>query len=76
MQIEELQKQLNLNQLEFAQKLGISKRSYIYKLEGTQDWKLTELINLCKLTDEEIELKFGGDNYSVNIKKIFKGSNT
>ena len=53
-----------------AQKLGISKRNYIYKADGEVEWKLSELIKLQELCKDSIELKHGGNIYSINIKKI------
>lgn len=67
--IENIRKQLNLNQTELAQELGISRRSYNNRIEDN-DWKITELIKLYNMCNQEIEIKCGANTYSIKINKI------
>lgn len=67
--VDTIRKQLNLNQLELAQELGISRRSYNNRIENN-DWKITELIKLYNLSKDEIEIKCGANTYSIKINKI------
>lgn len=68
--IETIRKDCNLTQNEMAQELGMSKRSYINKIDGESGWTLSELVNISKLCDDEIELKVGIDTYGIKITKI------
>ena len=68
-EIENIRKQLNLNQTELAQELGISRRSYNNRIEDN-DWKITELIKLYNMCNQEIEIKCGANTYSIKINKI------
>lgn len=68
--IETIRKECNLTQNEMAQELGMSKRSYINKIDGESGWTLSELVNISKLCDDEIELKVGIDTYGIKITKI------
>lgn len=70
--IESIRKQLNLTQPEMAQQLGISKRSYINKLEGETNWTINELINISKLCDDDIVIKVGVDTYTLKISNVSK----
>lgn len=70
--IESIRKQLNLTQPEMAQELGISKRSYINKIEGDTSWTINELIKISKLCEEEIVVKVGIDTYSLRITNVSK----
>lgn len=68
--IETIRKDCDLTQNEMAQELGMSKRSYINKIDGESGWTLSELVNISKLCDDEIELKVGIDTYGIKITKI------
>lgn len=67
--IETIRKDCNLTQNEMAQELGMSKRSYLNKVDGESGWTVNELVNISKLSDEEIELKVGIDTYGIKITK-------
>ena len=67
--IETIRKECDLTQNEMAQELGMSKRSYINKIDGESGWTLSELVNISKLSDDEIELKVGIDTYGIKITK-------
>lgn len=67
--IEAIRKKLNLTQTELAQELGISKRSYINRIENESDWKIGELIKLSNLCNDDITVKCGVNTYSINIRK-------
>ena len=70
--IESIRKQLNLTQPEMAQQIGISKRSYINKIEGATSWTVNELINISKLCDDDIVIKVGVDTYTLKISNVSK----
>ena len=65
--IEDIRKKLNITQPEMARELGISKRSYLNKVDGETDWRLNELIAISKLTDEDITIESGLKSYSIKI---------
>lgn len=68
--IESIRKKLNLTQQEFSQSIGMSRRSYTYRLAGDGCWTIKELIRIHDLCKEDIQVKYGIDNYSITIKKI------
>ena len=53
-----------------AQELGISKRSYIYKIDGIHDWKLQELIKISELSNEDISISRNGSSYTIRINNF------
>lgn len=59
-----------MTQAEFAQELGISKRSYINRIDNESDWCLKELIKISQMCDDEIKIKSGVNTYSVKVKKV------
>lgn len=50
-----------------ARELGISKRSYLNKIDNESDWRLNELIAISRLTDEDITIESGLKSYSIKI---------
>lgn len=69
MQVEDLRVQLNLTQKQFAQKLGLSLRTYQGRLMEETNWTFEELLKISELCSGEIAVQFGGDTYLVDIKK-------
>lgn len=67
LQVEELRKKLNYTQAEMAREIGISKRSYILKVQGESDWRLNDLIAISHLTDESITIQGGSRDYDIKI---------
>lgn len=70
--IESIRKQLNITQNDMAQELGISKRSYINKIDGETSWTINELIKISKLCNDDIIVKVGLDTYSFKITNVSK----
>lgn len=67
---EELRSELGLNQSQFSQMLGLSRRTYNARLMQEQDWKLHDLIKLCAISDGRILVQSGQSSYIVSIAKI------
>lgn len=66
---EQIRIALGVTQKEFAQMLGLARRTYNARIAQEQDWKLQDLINLTSLNDGCAMIKSGQDYYVVNIKK-------
>ena len=54
------------NQLSFAQELGMSKRAYLLRISGDQDWRIGELIKVAEY-ENTIHIDHGGKTYKVTI---------
>lgn len=67
--IEEIRKKAGLTQAQFARGLGLSTRSYLNRLDGTQDWKLHELIEIAEKYQPKFTVE-SGDKYLLSIKKL------
>lgn len=67
--IEEIRKKADLTQAQFARSLGLSVRSYINRLDGSQSWKLDELILIAEKYQTKFEIK-SGRNYQISIKDM------
>lgn len=67
--IEEIRKKADLTQAQFARTLGLSLRSYQLRLEGAQDWKLSELTTIAEKYQPEFEVECGV-KYLIKISKI------
>jgi len=58
-----------LTQKQFANVIGLPLRTYQTRLEKP-DWKIKELIGLCKLNDGEVVIEIEGKDYLVQIEEI------
>ena len=67
--IKDIRKKLNISPDEFAKGIGTNKISYYYKLKGRYQWTIKEIINLWKISGEEIELDVDGKSYIVHISE-------
>ena len=61
--IETIREQLHLSQEEFARMLGMSRRSYLYRLEGKLSWKIRELAIISSYCNDEIAVNVEHDTY-------------
>ena len=68
--VEEVRKKLGLSQPEMANLIGISMRSYCYRITGDQDWRFNELAAITDNCDSELLLKSGSNFYRVSIQKV------
>lgn len=60
-----------MNQTDFAEALGMSKRTYIYRTNGEQPiWTLDELIKASKFNKGQISVERDGTIYNITIKEI------
>ena len=66
--IEEIRKKAGLTQPQFARTLGLSLRSYLNRITGDQDWKLSELIAIAEKYQPKFEIECG-NKYSIRISK-------
>ena len=66
--IEEIRKKADLTQAQFARTLGLSLRSYQNRLDGVQDWKLSELVAIAEKYQPKFEVECG-KTYSIKISK-------
>lgn len=66
MTVEEIRRSHNLTQKEFADRIGISPRSYTYKITGEKPWLPAELKAISDYCDE-IEIPCGSGTMIVNI---------
>lgn len=58
-----------MTQKQFAAKIGLPLRTYQTRLEKP-DWKIKELIGLCKLNEGEVVIEIEGKDYLVQIEEI------
>lgn len=68
--IEEIRKDIGMTIPDFAQAIGLSKRSYIYRKSGEQPmWLLDEVIAAAKMNGGQIIIESKGKPYRINIKE-------
>lgn len=67
--IEEIRDKSGLTQAQFARSLGLSLRSYHNRLEGKQDWKLHEIIEIAEKYQSKIVVECG-NKYSIKISRV------
>ena len=68
--VEEVRQKLGLSQPEMAELLGISMRTYCYRITDKQDWRFAELAAIADNCDSELLLKSGSSFYRVSIQKV------
>ena len=54
MTVEELRQSLHLSQAQFADRIGISHKSYNNKVNGRNSWTVPELLKICEFGEIEI----------------------
>lgn len=69
--IEEIRVKNGLTQVQFARSLGLSLRSYQNRIEGVQDWKLHELIDIAEKYQSKFEIE-SGEKYSIKISRAMR----
>lgn len=67
MTVEEIRQSLNLTQREFAERLGISRRSYTNKIQGVFNWTVPELLKVAEYG--EITIPSGSGKLVVRLEK-------
>lgn len=68
---EQIRRALKVSQTAFAEKLGLTAKSYQGRLNGKQaDWRLSELITLCSMNEGSIAINLEGKDYLVKVLSI------
>lgn len=70
LEIEEIRKTLGMTQQEMAEKLDISRRAYLNKVQGINPWLASEIIEISKLYRKKIAVKDGEESYSFKVDKM------
>ena len=66
--MEEIRKAAGMNQTDFANALGISRRTYAFRLTGEQPWLLHEIMKAADLNDGEVAIEMEGRVLNITIK--------
>lgn len=62
-----------MNQPDFADAIGISKRTYNYRITGQQpDWTFGEVVKASKFNRGQVTVSLEGKTYQVTIKEVNK----
>ena len=67
--IEEIRKDLGMTIPDFANAIGLSKRTYIYRKTGEQMWMLDEVVSAAEMNGGQIIMESKGKTYRINIKE-------
>lgn len=65
--IEEIRKDSGMNQTDFAQLLGVTRRTYAFRLTGEQPWLFREIMTAAKLNGGEVAIELDGDVINIKI---------
>jgi transcriptional regulator with XRE-family HTH domain len=66
--MEEIRKAAGMNQTDFANALGISRRTYAFRLIGDQPWLLHEVVKAAELNEGEVAIETEGRVLNISIK--------
>ncbi len=69
-EIEQIRKDANISQDEFAKMIGASRRTYNYRITNEQPWILNEVIIASTLNKGKVKVKVGDSFYDITIKKV------
>lgn len=68
--IEDIRKDTGMNISDFAQAIGLSKRTYLYRKTGEQPmWLLDEVIAAAEMNGGQIIIESNGKTYRIAIKE-------
>ena len=74
--IKEAKKALNLSSHQIAEKFDLCRASYYKKMNGTEEWKLSELITAMKMVEQcgadELEIDVNNVTYTIKIVSKFR----
>ena len=69
--IEEIRKELGINQKEYAEIIGTNLRTYHERLKGVRLWSLEEVIKSAQLNGGEVSVMFEGRQLDITMKSRF-----
>ena len=67
---EEIRAGNGMTQAQFAEAIGSSRRTYIYRVNGDQPWMLSEVVNIAKLNEGEVLINDGDRWYQIRIEEV------
>lgn len=67
---EEIRKRLNLTQTEFANSIGMTRRGYQDRLYNNPNWRLSELIEIAKLNENQVKVIYNEKEYIIKIEDV------
>lgn len=67
---EEIRAGEGLNQSDMARKLGLSPRSYQYRITDELQWTVKDLVRLAEFNDGELLIDTAGKRYQISIKEV------
>ncbi len=69
--VEEIRKESGMSQIEFAELLGDSRRTYLNRITGIQPyWTIDELIKAAEFNKGKVTVEVMGKTYNITIKEI------
>lgn len=69
--IEEIRQESGKSQFEFAKEIGVSPRTYAYRITGEQpNWTLSEIIQVSKFNKGQVTIDHEGKTFNVTIKEV------
>lgn len=69
--IEDIRKSMNINQTQFAEKIGTTFRTYQGRLNGSQPkWLLDEVITAALFNEGQILISTAKGDYVIDISKV------
>lgn len=71
--VEEIRQESGKSQLDFAKEIGVSPRTYAYRITGEQpNWTLSEIIQVSKFNEGQVTIDHEGKTFNVTIKEVGK----
>lgn len=67
---EEIRAGHGMTQAQFAEAIGSSRRTYIYRVNGDQPRMLSEVVNIAKLNEGEVLINDGDRWYQIRIEEV------
>ena len=69
--IEEIREDNELSQVDFAQALGMSRRTYLNRLSGdAPDYLVKEVVEASKYNKGKVKVKVGSEEYEIEVRKV------
>ena len=72
----EAKKMLNLSSHQIAEKFGLCRASYYKKMNGTEQWKLSELLTAMDLVEQcgvdELDIDVNNVTYTIKIVSKYR----
>ena len=69
--IEEIRNELGMSVVKFCEAIGMSKRTYLGRFDGSQPkWLLKDIVDISKLNKGEVRVNLDDKVYDIKVKEI------